>query len=299
MNSPNDNRPDDDVNAAYRRVEQEFGQREAQDTAPHYGPATPPSGGVEYAQPQPVRLRIPLNKPRVVYVLIAINIIMYGATLLLSSASGIGYNSALLVLGAKYGPAIEAGQYWRFITPIFLHGGLIHLAFNSYALYALGPESERIYGSARFLTIYMLAGLAGSIASYIRSPGLSIGASGAIFGLIGTLAAFFYSARSLLGVETSRERVNQLIGLAVVNIVLGFALPGIDNAAHVGGLIVGGIAGLAMAPRFRIDERVYPPVVVRADRPALAWGLAGIILVVLVGIATAAISVLAGQRVGV
>ncbi len=131
-----------------------------------------------------------------------------------------------------------------------------------------------------------------------RSPGLSIGASGAIFGLIGALAAFYYRARSLLGAEASRERVNQMIGLAVVNIVFGFALAGtIDNAAHIGGLIVGGIAGLAMAPQFRVDERVYPPVVVRADRPALGWAFAGIILVGLVGIAAIAVMTLAGQRV--
>ena len=291
MNNPNDNRSDEDVNTVYRNFENEFGRRQSQDPNQQYG-------GVEYAQPEPVRLRIPLHTPRIVYVLIGINIVMYLATMLLASASGVGFNQALLLLGGKFGPAIDAGEYWRFLTPIFLHGGLIHLAFNSYALYALGPESERIYGSVRFLVIYILAGLAGSIASYVRSPGLSIGASGAIFGLIGTLAAFFYTARSLLGVETSRERVNQLIGLAVVNIVLGFALPGIDNAAHVGGLIVGGIAGLAMAPRYRIDERVYPPVVVRADRPAVGWALAAIILVVLVGIAAGAIMVLAGQRAG-
>jgi rhomboid protease GluP len=289
MNNPNDNRSDEDVNTVYRNWENEFGQRQPQEPNQQYG-------GVEYAQREPVRLRIPMQTPRIVYVLIGINIVMYLATMLLASASGVGFNQALLLLGGKFGPAIDAGEYWRFLTPIFLHGGLIHLAFNSYALYALGPESERIYGSARFLAIYILAGLAGSIASYVRSPGLSIGASGAIFGLIGTLAAFFYTARSLLGVETSRERVNQLIGLAVVNIVLGFALPGIDNAAHVGGLIVGGIAGLAMAPRYRIDERVYPPVVVRADRPVMGWMLAAIILVVLVGVAVGAIMILAGQR---
>ncbi len=298
MNNPNDNRSDEDANAAMRRFEQEFGQRQEQATDPRYGPATPPAGDVEYAQPQQVRLRIPLNRPRIVYGLLAINVVMYILTMLVSGSSSLGFNGALLILGGKYGPAIDAGQYWRFITPIFLHGGLIHLAFNSYALYALGPEAERIYGNLRFLAIYMLAGIGGSIASYIWSPGLSIGASGAIFGLIGALAAFYYRARALLGAEASRERVNQMIGLAVVNIVFGFALAGtIDNAAHIGGLIVGGIAGLAMAPQFRVDERVYPPVVMRADRPALGWAFAGIILVGLVGIAAIAVMTLAGQRV--
>jgi rhomboid protease GluP len=321
MNRPDDNRQDDDMNAALRRFEEEFGERRRADDAledagapyrrgdaPQAGPGTPylrgdapqsgpgtPYGRVEHAQPQPVRLRIPLSVPRVVYLLLGINVVMYLATIALGAA-GIGFNNALVLLGAKFGPLIEAGEYWRFITPIVLHGGLIHLAFNSYALYALGPEAERVYGSARFLAIYLLAGFAGTLASYIRTPGVSIGASGSIFGLIGTLAAFFYAARSLLGPEASRERVNQMIGLAVVNIVLGFAFPNIDQAAHIGGLLVGGLAGLALAPRFRIDDRVYPPVVVREDRPAFGWALAGVILLVLVGIAAVAVTVLGTQR---
>ena len=247
------------------------------------------------AAPRSVALRLPLSRPRIVYALLAINIVMYGVTLLvtfgLRNETGLdsdrAYNFALLQLGAKYGPAIDAGEYWRFLTPVVLHGGLIHLLFNSYALFALGPAAEGYYGSARFLAIYLLAGLAGTIASYMRSPGLSIGASGAIFGLLGALAAFFYSARGLLGAERSRQQITQLVTMAGINIVLGLSTPAIDNAAHIGGLMAGGLAGFAFAPRYRIDERLYPPAIVRTDREVIRWMLGGGILALLIGWALA------------
>ena len=254
---------------------------------------------VPYDRPlqRPVRLSLPLSRPRAVYALLVVNVLMYGLTLLLTYArSGIGdppfrdaFSTVLYQLGAKYGPAIDAGQYWRFLTPIVLHGGLIHLGFNSYALYALGPETERLFGTGRFLAIYLLAGLAGTIASYIRSPNLSIGASGAIFGLIGALAAFFYGARSLLGEEQSRQQVTQLITMAAINLLLGLSVATIDNAAHVGGLVAGAAAGFALAPRYWIDDRLYPPAVVRTDRPAMAWLLGGTVLAVLIALAALAV----------
>ena len=302
----NDERNDDRTREIIERLEREFGQRhdesadEPVETFARREPETSrdnmdprkenavPIGGAP--QMQRVRLSLPLSKPRVVYALLAINVLMYGLTLALSYLSrnavdprfGDAFTMVLYELGAKYGPAIDAGQYWRFITPIFLHGGLIHLAFNSYALYALGPETERVYGSTRFLAIYMLAGFAGSIASYVHSPGLSIGASGAIFGLIGALAAFFYSARGLLGAEASRRQITQLISLAAINIVIGLSVQAVDNAAHLGGLCAGAIAGFVLAPRYRIDERLYPPVVVRGGNAAVNWLLAALLLLVLV-----------------
>lgn len=284
------------------RFEREFGRRPAPEADDRHGVAfdpgqepQPPTGPVEPLQGRRVSLRLPLTRPRVVYVILAINVVMYAATLLLTyarqSATGESSDQAftrvLYMLGAKYGPAIDAGQYWRLLTPIVLHGGLIHLAFNSYALYALGPEAERIYGSARFLAIYVLAGLAGSISSYIRSPGLSIGASGAIFGLIGALAAFFRIARGLIGAEASRQQVTQLISMAAINIVIGLSVAAVDNAAHVGGLIVGAVAGFALAPRYAVDDRLFPPVLVRADRQVQGWILSAVILAALVALTTA------------
>lgn len=261
-------------------------------------PGQPPAAEVMNLGPPPqrTRLSLPLSRPRAVYVLLAINIVMYGITQLLAfglrgSAQSLGdpYSLALLALGAKWGPAIDAGQYWRFLTPIVLHGGIIHLAFNSYALYALGPETERVFGTWRFLAIYVIAGFAGTLASYIRSPGLSIGASGAIFGLIGALTAFFYRAKSLIGAEASRQQVTQLISMAAINIVLGFTIPTIDNAAHIGGMIAGAATGFALAPSYAIDERLYPPVVIRTDRSSVAWSVVGLVVVMLVVLAALAV----------
>ena len=308
MKRPEGSDPDDELRKLLEGFEREFGHRPPED------PARRPAArsGWSYARSEPprdaepmgplrqargVRLRLPAHTPRVVYALLAVNVLMYAVTLVFTALRDgtvippfdDPFSTVLYQLGAKYGPAIDAGQYWRFLTPIMLHGGLLHLGFNSYALYALGPETERIYGSGRFFAIYVLAGLAGSIASYVRSPSLSIGASGAIFGLIGALAAFFYSARSLIGAEASRQQVQQLIAMAAINIVLGFAVEAIDNAAHIGGLVAGGLAGFALAPRYAIDDRLYPPVVVRADRPAVSWLMGAVMLAVLILIAVIAV----------
>ena len=290
-------RQDDETREFLERMNREFGRRSDDDPPPQAGPTgqvynlgTPPP-------PQQVRLRLPIGRARAVYGLLVINVVMYGLTQLLAVglrgsdllALGDPFSVALLTLGAKWGPAIEAGQYWRFLTPIVLHGGIVHLAFNSYALYALGPEAERIFGTWRFLAIYLLAGFAGTLASFMRSPGLSIGASGAIFGLIGALAAFFYQARSMIGAEASRQQITQLISMAAINIVLGLTVPTIDNAAHIGGMVAGAAAGFVLAPAYAVDERLYPAVVVRTDRATVAWAAAGALAVLLVVLAALAV----------
>lgn len=314
------NRPsgDDDLNEMFSRLEREFNQRaeppaDAEVSARQgYGnprqfgppPDEPPQVGQATPIPRPpgrVRLRLPGGPPRVVYALIGINVVMYVVTMLLQNTIRLpyvdpffgtrdGFTAALYVLGAKWGPAIDGGQYWRLLTPMILHGGLLHLAFNSYATYALGPEAERVYGMWRFLAVYVLAGLGGNIASYIVSPdALAIGASGAVFGLIGALAAFAYSARAVIGQEASEAQVRQLVGLAVVNLLLGFIVPNIDNSAHIGGLVVGGLAGLALAPRYVVDQRLYPPVLVAQGRTSLSIGATVLLLAVLILIAAGAI----------
>ncbi len=289
---PNDaNEPNDELRERIARLEAEFGQR--REPSPlDFGPPTPPSARVG--------LRLPLAQPLVAYVLLAINIVMYGVTLLVESRISPTYSDrffsggadtftlAIYLLGAKWGPAINGGQYWRLLMPIVLHGSFIHLAFNSYALYALGPQSERVYGRARFLAVYLLAGLGGSIASYVVAPEqLAIGASGAIFGLIGALAAMSYTMRSLIGPERADQQLRQLVGMAAVNLVLGFVMPSIDNSAHIGGLVVGALAGLALAPRYVVNRRSTPPTLDRVDRPANSWLYAGIILVALIVVVVA------------
>lgn len=277
---------DRDLREMMSRLEQEFHAR----PQPPEDRYTPPSGGAPtptpiveevYGAPRRVRLSLPISKPRAIFALLAINVIMYGISQLLSSQ--IGWNAALFVLGAKQNDAIDAGQWWRLLTPMVLHGNLTHLLFNSWALYALGTEAERMYGTLRFLAIYLLSGLAGSIASYVFNPDvLSVGASGAIFGLLGALAAFAFTARTFVGWEASKMQLGQIATLAAINLVFGFVVPNIDNSAHIGGLIVGGISGLALAPRYVIERRTYMPTVERRDMPLIGWVVAIVLLVGLV-----------------
>jgi rhomboid protease GluP len=247
----------------------------------------PPVYGEAQAIPPPraYRLSLPTGQPRAVWVLLAINIVVFAVPWLLGllgvRVAGLPPDNLVLFLGAKDNQAIaQGGQYYRFLTAMFLHAGLLHIGFNAYALYILGPETERIYGTARFLALYFIAGLAGGIASYALNPGDAVGASGAIFGLIGGLAAFYYVARGLLG-EISRRQLGSLITVIMINLFIGFSSPVIDNTAHIGGLIGGAVAGWLLAPRFEVDTRLYPPVVVRRDWP-LAWpgalGLLGLLV---------------------
>lgn len=273
-------RPDDEMREMLARLEREF---QARAQPPDEGTvARTPEAVPPYRPVQRVRLTLPLHRPRAVYALLAINVIMFGITLLLASRLA-SNGAALYILGAKENQAIDSGQWWRLLTPMVLHGNLTHLLFNSWALYSLGMEAERMFGTARFLAVYLLAGLAGSIASYMFNPAaLSVGASGAIFGLLGALAAFSFSARSLIGWEASKMQLGQMATLVVINLAFGLAVPNIDNSAHIGGLLVGGLAGLGLAPRYGVDRRSFTPTLERRDRPFAGWFMAGGLLVGLI-----------------
>jgi rhomboid protease GluP len=150
-----------------------------------------------------------------------------------------------------FGPLIANGEYWRLFTAMFLHVGFMHLLFNGIGLLIFGRLLERIYGHYRFTTIYVLAGLSGSIASYtFNRVVIGAGASGAIFGVLGALAAFFLLRRDILG-RVGRRYLSSLALIAAINLFLGFIIPGIDNWAHLGGLGGGFLLGLALSPRYR------------------------------------------------
>lgn len=154
--------------------------------------------------------------------------------------------STLIKYGAKFNPLIYKGEWWRFITPVFLHIGFMHLAMNSLALYYLGITVERIFGNIRFVIIYLFAGVTGFIASFLFSPTLSAGASGAIFGCFGALL-YFGVAYPKLFYRTMG--INLFVVLAI-NLVFGFTASGIDNAGHLGGLVGGFLgAGIVSFPK--------------------------------------------------
>lgn len=179
------------------------------------------------------------GKPIVTKVFLAVQIVIF----ILMEIVGSSESTVTLVeFGAKYNPYILQGEWWRFITPIFIHIGFLHLALNSMALYYLGSSVERIYGSVRFLAIYLFAGFAGVVASFVFNTTLSAGASGAIFGCLGALLYFGISNKKLF----FRTMGMNIILLLIVNLALGFIMPGIDNAGHIGGLLGGFLAAAAV-----------------------------------------------------
>jgi rhomboid protease GluP len=173
------------------------------------------------------------------YALFGLNIIIF---LMMTFAGGSENPATMLAFGVKSNFEINNGEVWRFITPIFLHIGLLHLAFNSYALWIVGPQVEKLYGSARFLLLYMLTGIAGVAASYWYHPNIpSAGASGAIFGLFGVLLVFSFKYRKTIPEFFSRALGKGVLMTVGINLVIGFMIPQVDNSAHIGGLIAGGV----------------------------------------------------------
>jgi len=237
----------------------------------------------EPAPPRPVRLTLPLTRPLLVWGLLGINIVVFIVETLLGGSDN---QATLVTLGAKVNALIVTGQYWRLITPMFLHIGLAHIAFNSYALYVLGPEVEAIYGHARFLVIYLLAGVAGNVMSFAFTPVLSAGASTAIFGLIGTQLAFFYRQRKVLGAFGQRRLLN-IVSIIAINVL--FSLSGaVDIFGHLGGFIGGLVLGWMLCPDYEVEYRADGQPWL-ADRTVLLRELPGVILFfVLLVVATGA-----------
>ncbi len=173
--------------------------------------------------------------------LIALNLLFFLATVI----SGGFSLSNLLRWGAKFGPLIAHGEWQRLLLCIFLHGNLWHLLFNTYALFQLGKLTEGIYGQRKFLIIYLFSGIMGSLFSFLFNfDRIGVGASGAIFGLAGVLLSGGIKYRN-----TSLSRLGMsILPFIFINLLIGFTVPAIDNAAHVGGLLGGMFLGFVLAP---------------------------------------------------
>jgi membrane associated rhomboid family serine protease len=173
----------------------------------------------------------------VAYSVFAFNILIF---ILMTIAGGSENDSTLLAFGAKANWLIQQGEVWRFVTPIFLHIGWLHLLFNSYALWIVGPQVEKLYGGARFLLLYLLTGIAGVAASYWFHPGnVSAGASGAIFGLFGVLLVFSIKYRKTIPAFFSQALGKGMLQTLAINLAIGFLIPQIDTSAHIGGVVAG------------------------------------------------------------
>jgi len=172
----------------------------------------------------------------------------------------------VLELGLKANDLILAGQLWRLVTPVFIHAGLVHLGVNMYSLFALGPPVERFFGTQRMLALYMLSGISGVIFSLAFTPGPSVGASGAIFGLLGALAMFLYLHRRLFG-QLGRMQLQQLILVGALNLAYGASNPGIDLWGHIGGLAAGAACAAYFGPRLAPQETLGIPLGLTDQRP--------------------------------
>ena len=192
-----------------------------------------------------------VKKPIFTYGLIAINILVYLALILYEKTSGISYGQLIVQYGAKVNSLILEGEYWRFITPIFLHGSLTHLLVNCYSLYMIGSLVERLYGRGRFIASYFIAGILGNLCSFLFVPSVSVGASGAIFGLMGMLLYFGLERPLQFKVYFGRSIMTTIL----INLVYGFTSTGIDNFAHMGGLI-GGFLAIGMLSNVK-EKRWY------------------------------------------
>ena len=177
-------------------------------------------------------------------ILIGINVVVF----VLMAISGAGLFDpdirTLIKWGANFAPLTMDGEYWRLLTSLFIHIGLIHIVFNMIVLMQLGPAAEALFGTRRFLILYILAGLGGGIASNCWNPGtVSAGASGALFGVVGGLLGFMLRKKDQLVEFDFKSQIKNLLLFVGYNLFIGLTHPHIDNSAHIGGLVTGYLMG--------------------------------------------------------
>lgn len=207
-------------------------------------PAPPPA--------PPVAVNQQLVTPVVSYVILAVTVIVY--VLQMGSEFLLGYDLPA-ILGMKINEYILAGQLWRLVTPMFLHGSILHIGFNMYALVIIGLPLEKRFGHVRFLLLYLSGAFAGNVFSFLLTDNPSLGASTAIFGLLGAEAVFLYRHRELFG-RQARAALMNIAQVAVINFLIGLS-PGIDNWGHLGGLFGGLLFTWFGGPLLKV-EGLYP-----------------------------------------
>jgi len=207
-------------------------------------PSPPPS--------QPISVNEKLVTPVVGYIILAITVVVY--VLQMGSEFLLGYDLPA-ILGMKINEYILAGQLWRFFTPMFLHGSILHIGFNMYALVIIGLPLEKRFGHVRFLLLYLSGAFAGNAFSFLLTDNPSLGASTAIFGLLGAEAVFLYRHRELFGRQARSALIN-IAQVAGINLLIGLS-PGIDNWGHLGGLFGGLLFTWFGGPLLKV-EGLYP-----------------------------------------
>ena len=189
---------------------------------------------IEFMKDTNTKKREVLTKGKFTNIFILINIFIFIIEVFISkNLLNIDVNT-LVYMGAKLNIAINHGEIYRLITAAFLHGGILHILFNMSALNIIGKEVEKVYGGKKFLIIYLFSAIGGNLFSYLFSPSsISVGASGAIFGLLGAMLLFGIKGR------VGKKYLANMIETIVINIIISFAIPNIDIFGHIGGLIIG------------------------------------------------------------
>jgi rhomboid protease GluP len=219
---------------------------------------------------------LPRSTPYVTYAIIGVTAVIYILQLATRSLAGVDIPAALFL---KSNEAIRAGQLWRLLTPMLLHASLTHIGFNMYALLSFGVGLERHFGHGRFLLLYLLGAFAGNVASFLFTNANSLGASTAIFALLGAEAIFLLQNRKLFA-DQFRSAIGNIIFIAAINLFLIGSLPGIDNWGHIGGLLGGLMFASFAGPVYEV-EGVYPDYHVADRRPisAVIVGAATVVLI--------------------
>ena len=224
--------------------------------APHVEGDQVPDWNRSNMQRQVIRTRFWMSQnPRfVTNILIAINVLVYLILVLVFKTTDFTTGQGpfdLLNAGAQYGPLVAQGQVWRIFTAMFLHFSILHIGLNMLSLFFIGPAIEVFYGKWRYLTIYLLSGIAGGIATNFLSPdALAAGASGAIFGVFGALGVFYFVNRRALGSYGNGAITNWIFWLGL-NLVFGFTNAGIGIIDHLGGLAAGIVLAALLIPKSR------------------------------------------------
>jgi rhomboid protease GluP len=232
--------------------------------------------------PQAVRVALPSLVPMATYVILGFTVLIYA--LQMASVAIFGYAvyqiDWLELYGARFNDAIRMGEFWRLITPAFLHGSVPHIFFNMYALLSIGSFLEKHFGHKRFVLLYFLGAFSGNVFSFLLTDGYSVGASTAVFGLVAAEVVFFYQNRELFGGQ-ARQAIGNAVFIIAVNLFIGLA-PGIDNWGHVGGLLGGAMFAWFAGPRWKVagispdfhlqDQREIREIVMGAGMVIIVFG---------------------------
>ena len=225
---------------------------------------------------QTVRVPLPQSAPYVTYAIIGVTVFVY----LLQLATQVLIQVDLpVVFFIKVNNLIRTGQLWRLFTPALVHGSLTHIGFNMYALFSFGTGLERHFGHKRFLALYALGAFTGNVMSFLLVENNSLGASTAIFGLLGAEGIFLYQNRKLFAGQF-RSAIGNIIFIAVINLFVIGSLPNIDNAGHVGGLVGGLMFAWFASPLWAIEG--IQPTLYLVDKRSSRDVLTGAAVVLLV-----------------